>query len=337
MSVTFWVTSDCNLNCKYCYEGSDKHKKYMSRNIVDKSIDQIFSYSKYIDKDSFMVLLHGGEPFLAFDIIKYIVARLKKECMDRGIKISFATTTNATILNDEMINFIIQEIPNITVSLDGTKETHDKMRPFKNGNGSHKIALENSLKLLKHLPNIRLRTTFDSTSIGSLYQDIKFLIDNGFKYIVPAPNLFDKDWSKKGLDILEEQMRLLKKYIKDKKDVSVSILDRDLFSLKGSCTGGKSTFNIYPNGELYPCTMAAGNKEFCIGNIYDGIDINKRDKLLSYSEKTNLECEGCTLYNFCIGPRCKIINKLLTNDYLSASPVHCAIENLQYKVNILEM
>lgn len=169
----------------------------MSRNIVDKSIDQIFSYSKYIDKDSFMVLLHGGEPFLAFDIIKYIVARLKKECMDRGIKISFATTTNATILNDEMINFIIQEIPNITVSLDGTKETHDKMRPFKNGNGSHKIALENSLKLLKHLPNIRLRTTFDSTSIGSLYQDIKFLIDNGFKYIVPAPNLFDKDWSKK--------------------------------------------------------------------------------------------------------------------------------------------
>lgn len=335
MAVTFWVTSDCNLSCKYCYEGEEKKKLYMSKEVVDKSIDYIFNNFNYIDKENFVVQIHGGEPFMAFDSIKYLVSSLKKECKIRNINVSFATTTNATILNDEMINFIKKEIEYITVSIDGTKETHDKMRPFKNGNGSHGLALKNSMKLVESGKDVRVRTTFDSNNVYDLYKDIKFLIDNGFRCIVPAPNLFDKSWKQEDVNLLEEQMIKIKKYLEDKKDVLVSLVDKNTYGFKGPCSGGETSLHIYPDGGLYPCIMVAGNNEFCIGDIYVGIDQEKKNNFLSYSNKINIECEGCALYSFCSATRCKIINKLITNSYCSPSPVECAIENVRYKVNLL--
>lgn len=334
MRATFVVTSDCNLKCKYCYEGTEKSKLYMDKDIVDKSINFIFNNYNSMEDNRLDVSIHGGEPFLAFEIIKYIVSRLKKECKDRNISVNFSTTTNATFLNNEMIDFIIKEIPDISVSIDGNKGTHNKMRPFKNGSGTHKIALENTHKLFSYLPNLRIRSTFDSMTVYNLYNDIRFLVDEGFKWIVPALNFYDLNWDNEKIDILEKNLRKVKEYIKDK-DVFISILDKSLYKFKGKCDGGISSINIYPDGKLYPCTVAIGNDELCIGNIYKGIDINKRDNLLSFSNKVNPECEGCDLYNFCGASKCKIINKLITNDYCKASPVECALENIKYKLNFL--
>jgi uncharacterized protein len=336
MMATFWVTSDCNLNCKYCYEGYNKLKRYMSEDTVDRSIEYIFNYFEDLDKNNFIISIHGGEPFLAFNTIKYIVYKFKKKCHDKNIKAFFATTTNATLLNDEMIEFIVNEICDVTVSIDGTKETHDNMRPFKNGGGSHDIALKNAHRLLKYLPNMRIRTTFDSFSVNNLYMDIKFLIDEGFRCIVPVPNLFDKNWDEKSLFIFENQMKQLKKYVRGRKDLLVSIIDTDLYHFKGRCGGGRTSIQIYPDGKLYPCTIVTGNNDFCIGDIYSGIDINKRDNLLGYSDHINIDCDGCKLYNYCNGPRCKIINKFMRNDYLLPSSVECAVEHIKYKINLLE-
>lgn len=83
--------------------------------------------------------------------------------------------------------------------------------------------------------------------------------------------------------------------------------------------------------------MVAGNNEFCIGDIYTGVDIEKKNNLLNYSKKINIECEGCDLYDFCDATRCKIINKLITKSYCVPSPVECAIENVKYKVNLLHV
>lgn len=336
MDVSLWVTSDCNLNCKYCYEGLEKEKQYMSKDIVDKSIDYAFKYLEYIDKNDFRVQIHGGEPFLAFDIIKYIVSRFKEECKKRDIKVSFLTTTNATIMNDEIIEFIKKEIPVISISLDGTKETHDAVRVYKNGKGSHDIALKNSLELLKNSVKVRVRNTFDSKSVTNLYEDMKFLIEKGFKCIVPIPNLFDKNWDEESVKILEEQIKRIKSYTKNKDDILMSITDKKLYKSKGLCTGGKFSLNIYPDGSIYPCTMVTGNKEFCIGDVYNGVNIKKRDDMLDYSRQINEECKGCKLYNYCNGTRCKIKNKLITGDYCKPPVMQCAMERINYRLNVIE-
>lgn len=334
MSTTFWVTTNCNLNCKYCYEGEEKLNKIMSKEVIDKAIDFTLNNLSNAEED-LIVAIHGGEPFLAFDKMKYIVGKFKYRCKELEKNLIFLTTTNATILNDEIIDFIVNEMPDITVSIDGTKETHDKNRPFKSGLGSHDIALENSLKLLKLLPNIRLRMTFDSDSAGDLYKDVKYLIDLGFKFIVPAPNLFDRNWDAEHVKILEIQIKRIKEYLGSRSDINVSLTDKDTYKIKGNCSGGKIGFHIYPDGKLYPCLLAGGNELFEIGDIFKGVDTNKRDSILNHSQKINPDCDGCKLYNFCDGPRCKIINKLVTNDYYSAPPMKCALENIQYKINLL--
>lgn len=335
MSATFWVTTNCNLNCKYCYEGENKLNKVMSKDIVDKGILFTLDHFKDIYEKELVIPIHGGEPFLEFEMMKYIVSRFKEKASEKGMSVSFLTTTNATILNDDIIEFITNEIPDITISIDGTKVTHDKMRPFKDGKGSHSKVLNNSLKLLKYTPNMRVRMTFDSDSVDTLYKDVKYLIELGFKCIVPAPNLFDKNWNSDHIKILEKQIRFIKEYLEDRNDVVVSLTDKEIYSIKGTCNGGKSSLHIYPDGKLYPCILAAGNEKFHIGDIFNGIDIEKRDNLLSYSVKLNPECNGCKLYDYCDGPRCKIKNKLITDDYLSSPPMHCALENLQYKINLV--
>ncbi|MCR1954636.1 4Fe-4S cluster-binding domain-containing protein [Clostridioides mangenotii] len=335
MSTTFWVTTNCNLNCKYCYEGEEKLNKVMSKEIIDKAIG--FTLDNLNNtKKNLKVAIHGGEPFLVFDKMKYIVNEFKAKCSELDKTTTFLTTTNATILNDEIIDFIVNEMPDITVSIDGTKETHDKNRTFKNGCGSHDIAMENSLKLLKLLPNIRLRMTFDSDSVEDLYKDVKYLIDLGFKFIVPAPNLFDENWDIEHIKILESQIKCIKEYIGNRTDVNISLIDKTIYKIKGNCSGGKNGFHIYPNGKLYPCLLAGGNELFEIGDIFNGVDINKRNCILSHSKKLNPDCNGCKLYNLCDGPRCKIINKLVTDDYYSAPPMQCALENLKYKINLLQ-
>ncbi|WP_148552106.1 radical SAM/SPASM domain-containing protein [Paraclostridium bifermentans] len=336
MDVSLWVTTDCNLSCKYCYEGLEKEKQYMTKEVIENSINYAFKYLQFIDKNDFRVQIHGGEPFLGFDLIKYIVYRFKEECKIRNIKVSFFTTTNATIMNEEIFQFIKKEMPQISISLDGTKKTHDKYRVFKNGNGSHEITLKNALKLLENSVQVRIRTTFDSQSVNNLYEDVKFLVEKGFKCIVPEPNLLDTNWNEESVQVLENQIIKLQNYMKSKNDVLLSLTYKGLFKLKGNCSGGITSLNIHPDGSIYPCTMVTGNKEFCIGDIYNGVDIRKRDNLLSYSKNINRECDGCKIYSFCKGSRCKMINKLITNDYYKPPVMQCIIERMNYKLNVCE-
>ena len=78
--------------------------------------------------------------------------------------------------------------------------------------------------------------------------------------------------------------------------------------------------------------VAGGIDEFCIGDIWNGIDEKKRDDILSYSEEKNPMCVGCDIYMSCDGVRCKIINKVVTGDYLKPPLMRCAMENLMHEM-----
>lgn len=332
MYVTLWVTTDCNLNCRYCYEGINKANKTVNRNIIDQSIEFIMNYFDFQNITEFNLNIHGGEPFLAFDEIKYLVYKFKKIFKRNNINILFAATTNATLFNEEIIEFIVNEIPDITISLDGTKSTHDKMRLFKNGKGSYDIVKKNSLKLLKYLPNLRVRMTFDSNTAYNLYEDVKSLMDLGFRFIVAIPNLYDKNWNTEHINNLEEQIKYIKEYQASFNDTFINLTENKKYFFKTTCNGGKTHFQIYPDGKIYPCIVSAGNDEFQIGDIYNGIDYKKRDNILEKSYQLNQVCHGCKIYNYCDGPRSKIINKLITNNYCIPPYMVCALENLQYKM-----
>lgn len=332
MKFTILVTSKCNLKCKYCYEGSQKSSKDMTFNIADKTIEFIIDRLKDSPENRpLYIVFHGGEPLLNFSLIKYIHNAILEKVTDR--EVVFDMTTNGTIMNKEIISYIKKKIDSISISIDGTKYSHDLNRVFKDGIGSYDIVISNTKKLLSEGIKLRARMTFNSKNIEQLYEGVKSMLDMGFTYIVPAIDYYDRQWNEKHLEILENQVFKLLDYQKLYPSRHISLTELDfLTKKKGDCFGGINSYCIDERGKIYPCTYSIGESNFIIGNV-ENLQLidSKINKLCKIYQSEIKECSGCTRYEYCIGTRCKIINKLITGKYKKPPAIVCAKENLNVK------
>lgn len=336
MQGEFCLTSSCNLNCVYCYEGKNKKNTKTTKEIIDKSVDLLIKTMQFQNDKKLKIIMLGGEPFLAFDMMKYLVMCVKQKAQKEKIEVSFGCTTNATLLNDDIKKFILNEIDDFTISIDGGEKTQNYSRPFINGKGSFKVVEKNLLDILELYPDIRIRMTFNHNSVEYLFDNIKYLIKLGLKWIVPARDFYDNDFSEDTFNIMKKELLKVKKLLKNHPDVHVSMLDIKMIKKLGFCSGGLYSIVFDADGSLYPCMLTMGHEEFKIGDVFNGIDFEKRDKLLSYSKMENKECNGCDFYNYCTETRCKMINKLLVGEFCTASPVSCKQHNILYEVNFCE-
>lgn len=331
MNVYLLVTSKCNLMCPYCYEGKDKANKDMTLEVADKAVNFIIDKFKEDRSDRpLTIIFHGGEPLLNFEIIKYITSCIQNVIPEN--KVRFDMTTNGTIINDEIIRFIKTNIDNISISIDGTKESHNVNRYFSNGNGSYDIVLKNSQRLINEGISVDARMTFNSSTVKGLYEGVESISKMGFRHISPVTDFYDNEWDQKDIEVLENQIdkliELKNKYPKNK----ISLIELSLLLRKvGDCFGGFNTLCIDEKGFIYPCAFSFGKSEFIIGNINDeNISTDKLDNLKEIYIDENKDCKGCTRYENCIGTRCKILNKLVTGDYNLPPAIICASQ----KINI---
>lgn len=144
-SVSLIISSDCNLRCKYCSadygrfgQGNDR-VQLMSKETAKKAIDFVSSNIPEDYDTTFTIIPAGGEPFLNFDVFKFIVeySRQKNPSFD----LVFSFNTNATLLNDEMAKWIAKNKLDIRFSIDGMKEIHDSNRIYPNGKGSYESTI----------------------------------------------------------------------------------------------------------------------------------------------------------------------------------------------------
>lgn len=89
------------------------------------------------------ICFYGGEPFLNFPLIKEVVEYVKQ--IDN--ETIFYITTNGTLLNSEIIDFLTENNILITFSLDGFKENHDRNRVYENGRPTFDTIINNINKL----------------------------------------------------------------------------------------------------------------------------------------------------------------------------------------------
>jgi len=148
--LVFCTTENCNLRCKYCvYSGNYPtstrvhNSKKLEWNIAKQAIDFFIEKSKKIEASEKFISFYGGEPLLNFEIIRLTVDYIKR----REIDVKFTITTNLTLANDEIINFLIDNNFMITVSIDGPECIHDTYRMSKNETKTHSIILQNLHKI----------------------------------------------------------------------------------------------------------------------------------------------------------------------------------------------
>lgn len=328
--VNVWVTLRCNFRCRYCYEKS----KYQDEDLSFESADKLVELIKNNVKAGQLlkVNFHGGEPTLNFDVIKYIVLRLENEISNEK---QFGMTTNASLLNDDMIDFLCTHFTrNISISIDGKKETHEYNRKCVQGQVSYEQIFSNALKILSRVKSVRIRMTYDRKNVNQIYENVRFFIENGFKIIVPVADSFTKDWTNEDFEIVEIEFLKIKKYLAEKEitDIKFYELDNE-FNQIGQCTGGNDYYNIDAYGDIYPCTFVVGDKTHKIGSLYHGIDYEKLKEIdcINNNRDKVVACKECLLFDYCKSTRCLMLNYVTTGDYYKPNLVNCNIINIKSK------
>ena len=129
-ALTLMVSQECNMRCAYCYGdcGEYNNKGMMTSETAIKAIDYLVENTK---EDKLAIAFLGGEPVLNFSLIKEVVEYCSKISSESNKKFSYTITTNGTLLNDEIEKFLIDNNIKTQISIDGTKNNHDRMRYFK--------------------------------------------------------------------------------------------------------------------------------------------------------------------------------------------------------------
>lgn len=311
------ICHDCNLRCRYCFADEGAYhsaREFMSEETAKKAIDFLIENSgkrKVLEVDFF-----GGEPLMCLQTIKNVVAYAREKGDKAGKKFLFTTTTNALLLDDDAIDFFNREMENVVLSLDGRKEVHDAIRKTVNGKGSFDYVIDHVKKFVRSRgdKSYYVRGTFTAKNLD-FSEDVIFLAENGFDSISMEPVVTEIDdlaIKKEHLpQVLNEYERLCDRYLgKYEKGEGFNFFHFNI-DLEGgvclqkkvsACGAGNEYFSVVPNGDIYPCHQFAGDKDFLMGNVYEG-KLNEviRNKFASSCLFTREDCGDCFAKFICSG------------------------------------
>lgn len=312
------IAHDCNLACKYCFADEGEYhgrRAFMSEETGKKALDFLVNNSG--NRINLEVDFFGGEPLMNFDVVKAIV-EYGRSLEDRHHKkFRFTLTTNGVLLKEEMFEFINKEMSNVVLSIDGRKQVHDYMRPFRSGAGSYELIVPKFQKLaeLRNQMDYYVRGTFTKHNMD-FSKDVLALADLGFEQISVEPVVGDEtyDYTFKNEDLptlLEEYDRLAKALLKRREEDKPVNFFHFMIDLSGGpcvakrlsgCGSGTEYLAVAPWGDLYPCHQFVGKEEFLLGNLDTGIIqqeiVDQFKKCNVYAKK---ECSDCFAKFYCSG------------------------------------
>lgn len=318
--ITFIVTNDCQLRCKYCYEIEKNNKSKISINIAKKAIDDIIDNLLFTEScESVVFDFIGGEPLLEIDLIDKICAYIDdKFTLSNHVwkdKYSFSITTNGLLYSSKKVqNFITRHKSKlkISISFDGNKVKHDLNRVFPNGKGSYDLVLQNVKLWISQFEDTSAKMVISKADINDVAASAIHLLELGISRL--DMNLVVEDlWLKGDDDIFEEQLIILADYIIQNElylNHKIYIFEEGIgHSLKkeeiiSPCE--KYAVTVDCKGNYFTClrfsSFALKNKqERTIGNIYTGLNWNRlRPFYTMFNYLKNPEkCQDCKIASGC--------------------------------------
>lgn len=317
------IAHDCNLACRYCFaEEGEYHgrRALMSFEVGKKALDFLVANSG--NRVNLEVDFFGGEPLLNWQVVKDLVAYGRSLEEPNNKKFRFTLTTNGVLLNDEIIEFLNKEMSNVVLSIDGRKEIHDLMRPYRGGQGSYDRVVPKFKQVAesRNQTNYYVRGTFTHNNLD-FGEDVKHLADLGFEQISVEPVVAEstESYAIREEDIpqiLEEYDRLALELIKRQKEGRGVNFFHFMIDLKGGpcvakrlsgCGSGTEYLAVTPWGDFYPCHQFVGQEEFLMGNVDEGITkTDIRDEFKTCNVYAKEKCRNCFAKFYCNRRLCQL-------------------------------
>lgn len=333
-SITFIVTKDCQLACKYCYLVGKNTKERMTWDVAKEAIDYILDHEEDFREENVIWDFIGGEPFLEIDLIDKICDYLKTEMYRREHhwfnSYRFSFSTNGINYHTEKVQRFIKKNLNhlsIGITIDGTKRKHDLNRIWKtpemeggiqpnpaNEKGSYEDVVKNIPLWLEQFPGAATKVTISSPDIPYIKESVLHLYALGIKE-VNINCVFEDVWKEGDDTLFEEQLT----------ELADEIIDKDLYrdhvcsfyqefigkpmdprrDNQNWCGAGKM-LAVDAAGNFYPCTRFAAyslrsKPAWVIGNVKEGIDQNRLRPFLTLDRTTQSpqECIDCEVASGC--------------------------------------
>ncbi len=309
--MMFYPTQDCNLKCWYCYESHIKDTR-MNIDIQNRIVKMIEKKIEANAFDSLRIAFFGGEPLIDFHHITLPLSkRIKKLTLDAKKSFQSFFVTNATLITSDIINSMKGINPYFQITLDGSREKHDKVRIGKIDNHpTYDIIINSIKKIVSELysseysqPILTLRINYDNNTlktISELIDDLDGINKKGI-YIH-----LERVWQTKG-NVNENQKELLRDAIKQFISAGFYVGHGCFGTKRVSCPAETANYIIVNyDGNLFRCngrTLTPSTREGYIEP--DGTivwDIPMQSKRLGLSTFENSKCLSCSMLPRCMGP-----------------------------------
>jgi uncharacterized protein len=324
-TITFCVTEDCNMRCKYCYlVGMGENKKKLTKEQADKNIAFIFDNPQFFSDDVVIWEFIGGEPFIEIEIIDYMCDLLKLQMYEKRQdwfeNYMFSFSTNGTLYHKSAVRSFIEKNPyhvSVGFSVDGLKELHDKNRVYKDGHGSFDDVIKNIELYKKDFSQVGTKSTLSHESLPYVFESVKFL--SSLALDINMNVVFEDVWQEGDDEIFYDQLIKTADWLIETGKwrtqyvslFSTYILRRSLNEPKqltnnNWCGSGKM-LHISTDGKLYPCTrfapysMQYRKDGFDVGDINNGYNYEKLEAFLNLTmvDQSSPECIDCDFDSGC--------------------------------------
>lgn len=327
-AVYFNPTERCNLNCTYCYipDKMRKEGEHMSEEKLTGALETLKEYFKTTVPEETrtngylpQIIFHGSEPMLNREAMFKAISLYKND-------FSFGVQTNATLLDESAIDFLVSNNIGIGISLDGfSAEIANRGRKDWDGKGYFDQVV-NIMKKLKGYQNFNVICTVTEDNMEHLSEIIDFFHDHevGICMLNIVRCTQERSRTVKPADLAasEHYLKALDKtyelYQKTGRKIVVANFANILLSILAPtarilmcdispCGGGRCFFAVSAKGDMFPCSEFVGVEEFNGGNIFkdsiqEVLDGEVFKPIVERKVENIKDCDTCAIRHFCGSP-----------------------------------
>jgi uncharacterized protein len=345
--IELHVNDKCNFRCDYCYlksAGIEYLDNEMPQEVARQAIDMLLANIR--PGGACVVRFFGGEPFLSYRLMRYVVDYATSEATREGKLAIFTVNTNGSLLNDEKIEWCKKNNVRVTISLDGNEHSNDAVRKFESGNGTYRTVLRKAKHFLKESGYLNLRSTVNSGSFELRDSMVEFS-ELGESSVVKFQT--DYNFVGEGRVTHSEADRLMKEH----EELALVCADRlkrgekflygnfvepmmkAFYSVKTPyrCGAARSMVGISPKGTIYPCHRFIDVRAMEMGSVQAGLDGRQRREFIENRVEFKKPCSECWARYFC-GGGCAFNNYFTNGTIEDPNNVHCKMFRHQVKLGL---
>ena len=176
LRLTVLTTLQCNFACDYCIQGDhgeyNKTAAKMSMDTAERVAGWTEARMDAVRPKSFALTFFGGEPLLNLPVMYFLAERMWNAATERGVEMYINIITNGLLLTPEVVDRLKPfGLSGVKITLDGDRDTHNRMRPLRGGQGTFAKIL-NNIRLVADTVYRMLRQLLDDPRTDELVADM---------------------------------------------------------------------------------------------------------------------------------------------------------------------